>query len=815
MSIFFIMKRLLLSYLFICLFAQISMAQLPDIKAMSTINIDAMSDAQLEEYLQKSQLSGLSPEELEVKGRERGLTDSQISQLKQRVAQLPSSKKTGAISASEYQSRKSVSNSLPTAKAASAGLPIFGAEFFTNTNLTFEPNMRLATPGNYVLGVDDELIIDVYGFSEKTTKVKLNTEGQIRLPNIGPVSLAGLTIDDAKLKLKQVMQKIYPGLATGKTMLQLGLGQIRTIRVIMIGEIKSPGTYSVSSLATIANALYLSGGPSANGSFRKINLIRQGKKLVQFDLYDFLLNGDLRNNILLKEDDIIKVEPIQIRVSIAGAVKKPAIYECLTGDCLRDIIYGYAGGFTDQANKQKISIERIGDTSRTMVDVTLDQIDLQKVKSSDYITVGTILDKYDNRVKIGGAVYFPGSYSLEKNTALVSLLKNARLKENAFVNRALLYRVNEMGETTVKAVNIRELLAGKENIALRNNDSLQVFTKSQLEQASTVTITGEVNSPGIFPYSQGILLEDIILLGGGLTDRASLKEVELLRRIRRDTSMADTSVYNSIFKFNLSDSLVLKTTSLAIALEPYDIVNVKNLPRNKGVGSVTIKGEVLFPGTYQLNTKNDRVSDLVRRAGGVLTSGSIASAVFLRNVFPYSIDATILDIKKQLVAKQVQDSISEKKLIGTIDSSKQLLAFNLSSALANPYSAQDILLEEGDLIQVPKAPTTVQVFGAVSIEKKIVYQPGMGVRELIGESGGFTDAANKNALYILYPNGRVSTTKKFLFFPRAYPRLLAGAEVYVPERKRKKALSTGELLGIGSSVVGIATLVFAIINSTK
>jgi protein involved in polysaccharide export with SLBB domain len=279
--------------------------------------------------------------------------------------------------------------------------------------------------------------------------------------------------------------------------------------------------------------------------------------------------------------------------------------------------------------------------------------------------------------------------------------------------------------------------------------------------------------------------------------------------------MADTSVYNSIFKFNLSDSLVLKTTSLAIALEPYDIVNVKNLPRNKGVGSVTIKGEVLFPGTYQLNTKNDRVSDLVRRAGGVLTTGSIASAAFLRNVFPYSSDVTILEIKKKLAVKQVEDSISEKKLVNTIESSKQLLAFNLSSALDNPYSAQDILLEEGDLIQVPKAPTTVQVFGAVSIEKKIVYQPGMGVRELIGESGGFTDAANKNALYILYPNGRVSTTKKFLFFPRAYPRLLAGAEVYVPERKRKKALSTGELLGIGSSVIGIATLVFAIINSTK
>lgn len=791
------------------------MAQLPDPKTLSAINIDAMSDAQLEEYLQKSQLSGLSPEELESKGKEKGLTETQISQLKQRVAQLPSSKKAGASTGGDYQTRKTTTNTLPTAKPASNELPVFGAEFFSNTNLTFEPNLRLATPSNYVLGVDDELVIDVYGFSEKTTKVKLNTEGQIRLPNIGPISLAGLTIDEAKQKLKQVLQKIYPGLATGKTMLQLGLGQIRTIRVIMIGEIKNPGTYSLSSLATIANALYLSGGPSANGSFRKINLIRSGKKLVQFDLYDFLLNGDLRNNILLKEDDIIKVEPIDIRISIAGAVKKPGVYECLTGDCLRDIIHAYAGGFSDQANKQRISIERIGDSSRTMVDVPFDQIDLQKVKSADYISVGTILDKYNNRVKIAGAIYFPGNYALEKNSQLVTLIKNAKIKENAFTNRALLYRVNEMGETIVKAVNIKDLLAGNTSIALRNNDSLQVFTKSQLEQASTVTITGEVNSPGTFPYSQGILLEDIILLGGGLTDRASLKEVELLRRIRKDTSMADTSVYNSIFKFNLQDSLLLKSSSLTIALEPYDIVNVKNLPRNQGAGSVTIKGEVLFPGIYPLNTKQDRISDLIKRAGGILATGSIKSAAFLRNVFANSSDSTLLSIKRNLVAKQVQDSGAELRLMQTIDHSKQLLAFDLSAAMANPYSAADLLLEEGDLIQIPKTPTTVQAFGAVSLEKKIVYQPGMGVRELISESGGFTEIANKNALYILYPNGTVKTTKKFLFFPRSYPSLMAGAEIYIPEKKRKKALTTGELIGVGSSVIGIATLVFAIINSTK
>ena len=739
-----------------------------------------------------------------------GLTDAQIAEIRQRLAKLESGKKGGTTN---YEARKPVETIKPVAKVKE-GLPVFGEDFFSNSNLTFEPNLRIATPGNYVLGVDDELIIDIFGYSEKTTKVKINTEGQIRLANIGPVTLSGLTIDEARMKLKQVMQKVYPGLATGKTSLQLGLGQIRTIRVIMIGEIKTPGTYSLPSLSTIANALYLSGGPATNGSFRKINLIRNGKKIVQFDLYDFLLNGDLGKNLLLKDEDIIKVEPFNIRVSIAGSVKKPGIYECLTGECLKDVIYAYAGGLTDNANKQKISIQRIGDSSKLLLDVPYTALEKEKVKSSDYITIGSIIDRFENRVSISGAIFFPGDYSLNKQSDVKSLLMNAKLKENAFVNRALLYRLNALGERVVEALNLQDILAGKKQLVLLNNDSLQVFYKAGLEEAATIKLTGEVNSPGSFAFTPGMLLEDIILLGGGLTDKASLEEIEVLRRLRKDKTLADTVIYNSIYKFTLKDSLSLKPGSLAIALEPFDVVNVKNLPRNKNAGSVTIRGEVLFPGVYQLNSKKDRVSDLLKRAGGMVASGNAAGASLLRNTFPSTMGIEIKGIKKQLVFNQVADSLAEQKLVRTLDPGKQVVSFNLENILANPNTEADLLLEDGDIIEVPKPYTTVSVFGAVRFEKKMSFNENLRFKQAIREAGGFSELALKKGAYVLYPNGKVQTVGKTLFF-RNYPKLVAGAEIYVPERKKKKGLSTTEILGISSSIIGISTLVFAIINASK
>ncbi|MFZ2784324.1 MAG: SLBB domain-containing protein [Sediminibacterium sp.] len=807
------MKRILPGVVFLLAVFNGIRAQVPDTKNVSAINIEAMSNAQLEAYLQQAQLSGLSEEELVAKGRERGLSDAQIERLRERITQLQGNKKATTVS---YESRKPVSFVKPAAPQNNVSQPqIFGADFFSNTNLTFEPNMRLATPGNYVLGVDDELVLDIYGFSEKTSKLKLNTEGQVRIPNIGPVNLSGLTIEEAKIKLKQRLSPLYPGLATGKTSLQLSLGQIRTIRVILIGEIRNPGTYSLSSLSTIANALYLSGGPSHNGSFRKISLIRAGKKLVQFDLYDFLLRGDLSSNLMLKEEDIIKVEPYAIRVTIDGAVKKPGIYECMEGECLQDLIHIYAGGLSDNANKQRISIRRIGDSTRHLLDVPYEQLKIEKLKSSDVITIGHILEQYDNQVKVGGAVYFPGNYSLEKNPELRSLLVNALLKENAFRGRALLYRLNEKGESTIIPVNLLDAISKAVNLPLVKEDSLHVFAKAELEEAATVSITGEVNKPGQYAFHKGMQVEDLVLLGGGLNDRAASKSLEVLRRIRKDTAMSDTAVYNMIFKLDIPDSLRLNKDLSSIQLEPYDVVNVKNLPRNKQAGTVTIRGELLFPGTYPLNTKQDRVSDLVKRAGGVLNTGFPEGAFLLRNTFGTGSGEELKKMKKSLVYNQLSDSATEEKLVRRLDSSKQLVAFQLSRALENPRSKEDILLEDGDILEIPKQLSTVSVFGSVQFEKKVLYQPGLGARAMIREAGGFQDNAKRNGVYVLYPNGRVATAHKSFLLFRSYPRLSPGAEVYVPEKKKRKGLSPGELMGISSSIVGLSGLIFGILNLSK
>lgn len=790
-----------------------TVAQLPNIPQISNINIDALSDQQFQAYVQQAQLSGLSEAELEAKARERGLSAIQIAQIKARMATLaPNSSGEKKNINSTYESRKPINIRNEFKKEEKEGLKIFGSEFFSNANLTFEPNMRIATPSNYVLGVDDELSIDIFGFSEKTSKYKINTEGQIRVPNIGPVTIAGLTIEEARTKLKSVMAKTYPGLNSGNTSLQVSLGQIRSIRVTLIGEVSQPGTYEMSSLSTLANALYASGGPSNNGSFRKIDLIRNGKRLVTFDLYDFLLNGDLTKNVLLKDDDIIKIHPYAVRLALTGAVKRPAIYESEPGENLGTVIEKYASGFADSANRNKITIQRFGELGKSILNVDSKSINTFSLKSSDSVVVGAIPRRFENRVVIAGAVYYPNSYSSTAYPTIGDLLKAAQLKENAFSTRALLFRTNESKDTTITAVNLNS--SSDLSLGLRNDDSLHIYSKLSLKEPSYVIITGEVNRPDSFSYAAGLRLEDLILLAGGLKDRASLKEVEVLRRIRKDATLSDTTVYNTILRFNLQDSLALTKDQAVIELEPYDVVNVKNLPRNQAAGSVIINGEVLFPGTYLLNTKKDRVSDLFARAGGILNTGSLASGYFLRNTYQAALKGEVLEIKKSLAKQLSNDTLTQKFLDSTLSKEKVLMSVNLQKALANPGSSDDIVLEEGDMITIPKTPVSVQAFGGVNIQKKVNFYPGLRTRKLIKESGGFAENANRSGTYILYPDGKIRTANSFVFF-RTYPRLVPGAELYVPIKKNKRALSTAEIMGISSSVIGLGAIIIGILNATR
>lgn len=788
-------------------------AQIPAGIDIASIDIDALSDEQFMQFINRAQLSGLSEAALEAKATERGLSPIQIAKIRQRYATLNKQTVNKAVDQT-YAKRDAVSTIAPSpAVATVGGLRIFGQELFSNTNLTFEPNMRMATPRNYILGPDDELVIDVFGYSERTYKMRINAEGEVRFPNIGPVKVSSLTIDEATAKIRSALTTLYPAIKTGATTVQVSLGQIRTIRVILIGEVSRPGTYSLSSLSTIANALYVSGGPSANGSFRNIQLIRNGKTIVQFDLYDFLLRGDLRKNILLQDDDIIKVNTYQTRVSISGAVKRPAIFECSGGECMLDVIREFAGGFADDADLETVTVRRIGRKGREIIDVPNDSLFSFKLRSSDELNVRTLPQRFQNRVQISGAVFYPGEYSVDKYPTLRDLLKRVELKENAFLDRAFLRRLLPDHEAILENFSVADVLKGQWNMPLQKNDSIHIFLKAELREAYTISVAGEVNNPGQFAFTDKMALKDAILLAGGLKDNSSLRQIEIARRIRKDATLADTTVLTVIKRIDLSDSLSV-TTNNDFLLEPFDQVTVKRLPRNRYAGTVTIKGEVLFPGQYTLTNQQEPISAVIARAGGSLATADMESAILLRNTFANSMDPNLKALRKSLVLKEVGDSLAKSTLMRVIDTAMQIVAADIAGAVAQPGSTLDIALQDGDIIEVPARNKMVQVFGAVHLSKKMVHTSGLSLRDAIAEAGGFTESAKKKEVYVVYANGKVAATKQFLFF-RNYPSLRPGAEIYVPEKKRSRSMSTGEIIGITSGLVGMTTMILAIINITK
>jgi protein involved in polysaccharide export with SLBB domain len=497
---------------------------------LGSINIDQLSDQQLLQYMNSAGLSGLNESQLESKAKSKGLNNDQISKIKSRVSNLQTSQSVKTNSAPPVNvDRVLVPVITPQINYTENG--VFGSELFTNTNLTFEPNLRIPTPVNYVLGVDDELVIDIFGYSENTYKLKVQPEGYIRMPNIGPVRVVGLPIEDARKKIKQQLQKIYPGILSGNTSVQISLGQIRTIRVTLIGEVIRPGTYSIPSLANIANALYVSGGPNANGSFRTIELIRNGKTKVIFDLYDFLIKGDLSNNLMLQDDDIIKINPYKIRVSVYGAVKKSAVFEAKENENLGSIIT-YANGFSDNVYKESFKVIRLGKTEKEILTIPFQEYLNFKIQSGDVIVLDNIIDRFKNRVSINGAVFHPGDYSTDNVTNLKQLILKAGLKEDAYRNRAIITRLQTDFTPTIINFNLNDILSEKQQITLQREDIVTITSVFSIREKYTVSINGEVGNSGSYDYRDSMKLKDLILLAGGFKESASGKKIEISRRIR-------------------------------------------------------------------------------------------------------------------------------------------------------------------------------------------------------------------------------------------------------------------------------------------
>ena len=778
------------------------------------VNIDQLSNEQLMQYLGAANASGLTESELEAKARQKGLSDDQIQKLKVRINTLNGSSSSLKGSNTDIaESRTATPVKKPgEITPATNEIKVFGADLFSRENLTFEPNLQIPTPRNYMIGVGDQLNIDLFGYSDVNYKLKVSPEGTIRIPNSGPVKVMGLSFEDAQLKIKAALTKIYPQIAEDKTSIQLSVGQMRSIKVTLIGEIVKPGSYTLPSLATIANALYVSGGPNKIGSYRNIELVRNGKTIAHFDLYDFLLKGDLTKNKRLEDDDIIKVNPYETRVTISGAVKRKAIYEINKNETLGDLLR-LAGGYADGAYQEFIRVIRFGKNDKEILTITAVNINSFILKSGDSCKIDSVANKFGNRVIIGGAVFHPGNYSLRDFSNLQSLLAVANLKNEAFLKRGVITRRSDNYILRSIDFNVEDVLKGNSSLTLQNEDSVRIFSIFDIKHKDSVSINGEVYKSGFFPYTDSMQLQDLVLLAGGFTEGASGKRIEIARRIRDTVSENESDNYSIVSILDLNKDLSEKGDKAKFVLKPFDIISVRKNPAYREQIKVRIEGEVLYPGDYTVEKKTESLSDLISKAGGLRTNAYAEGAMLIRNTFSDSIEASLSNDRLESARNQSvkADSLSQI-LLNSITKTRKIVGIRLEQALEAPHGKEDISLLEGDLLKIPPFPTTVQSFGAVYVPKKIVYRNNLRFKDVVEESGGFLSTASRKKAYIMYPNGEIKTASHFLWF-KSYPKVKPGSEIYVPLYVKKTTVA--EMTSVGVAAASIASLLISMIYLVK
>ncbi|MDZ7714587.1 MAG: SLBB domain-containing protein [Balneolaceae bacterium] len=655
---------------------------------------------------------------------------------------------------------------------------IFGMNLFSNRKSTFEPALNIPTPENYQLGPGDELIVDIWGAAQGNYQLQVSPEGTVIIDRLGPIYVNGITIEEAKKRLREKLGELYSGLnpqneANRDTYFQVTLGQVRSIQVTVLGEARVPGNYTLPSLATVFNALYSAGGPTVDGSFRKIDIIRGDSIITTFDLYNLLVNGNQKNNIRLKDQDIIKINPYLNRITVNGEVKRPGIYETKDQETLDDVLK-FTGGFTGKAYKNRIKI--IGNTSKEkrIDDVSIQNFDQYVMSNGDSVTVGKVLDRYENLVEIQGAVFREGRYALTDSTTITSLIERADgLRGDVFSNRGLIYR--EQPDYTLKAIpfNVSAVInnPAENDIALQKNDLVIISSIFDLRQEYFVDIAGPVQKPDQYKYAEEMTLEDLIFQAGGFREEAAPYQIEVARRIQNLDSRELSPDIANIYTFEVDADLQLDEEDANFTLHPFDKVYIRKLPNYEKQKEVKIVGEVKYPGTYTISSKSDRISDIIQRAGGLTNESYLQGATLFR--------------KKKFTEQESQqqvanvEGLSEQELQGQLEdqgSSKNRFAqvgINLPDVLRNPNSKFDLFVEEGDSLFIPKQLQTVNVKGGVFYPTTVRFQDNFSYKDYITQAGGFTDLARERRAYVIYANGEVNKVSSFLFFknfPEIRPR---------------------------------------------
>lgn len=766
---------------------------------LNQIEVDNLSDKEVTSYWNKIKEEGYTLEQGLSLAKTRGMSELQAQKLQTRIRNLGNtslSKEKG--NDNEIEKKE---NDLYFGLTGEEGEKeekkekLFGYDFFNNPNISFTPNLNIATPENYIVGAGDILSVDLWGAAEANYEKKVNRQGAINIQGVGNIHLIGLPIKAARAKIKNYLKRIYSGIGASsnsynKVNIAVSIKEVRNVQVSIVGEVKVPGSYSLSGFSTVLNSLYAAGGPTKNGTFRNIRLFRAGQKIADFDFYDFLVNGSEIGNITVQDQDVLIIKPYDKLVTIEGAVKRPGLYEMKEGETVADLLK-YCSGFVSNAYKQNVVIERINGKQKEIVEIAFKELAIEKLKDGDYIKINEVVDEFSNRIIIAGAIFQPGNYEYKENLSINTLLNKAEgVTREAFLDRGIIVRTHDKTNKETISFSLRN---ENKKLFLRENDSVYIFNKEELKEKEFITINGAVNKAGKFDFMEGMQVEDLIALGGGLKDGADSNVIDVSRRLKDGSFETISKNFNLKASHNLEGS-----ASNNFTLEPYDIVSVRYLKGYTVQKTVFINGEANFVGEYSIGTKNEKISDLVKQAGGLTKFAYIDGAFLTRK-------NNTLEDKKQL--EVISDFAKKDTLTDVSDEIKNTfkIGINLNKILAKggENSKFDLILEEGDELFIPSERQTVKVEGEVLSPSLVRYEKGKSFKHYIENSGGFSAKAKKSRAYVIHANGDIKTTKRFLFF-KSYPEVKPGSVILIPNKPgNTRKITTQEVIAI---TTGLATL---------
>ena len=806
------MKKNTQPFLILLLIFFTSIAFSQDISQLKNIDVNSMSDDQIESYWSQIKKGGYTMEQVAILGKAQGISATKIADFKRRVNSL------GAINAVENKaieanSKVAVANESfglkdgQVVKKNTASVSLFGYDFFSNSKVSFTPSVNIAVPKNYQIGPGDEIMIDLWGASEITYKATVNNSGSIKINGIGFIFINGFTLENASKKIISKLKTKHAGISAdsnsyNKINTNITVSKIRTVQVNIIGEVKTPGTYALNSLSTVLNALYVAGGPTKMGTFRDVQLVRANKVVATLDVYQYMLSGTQEGNLKLQDQDVLLVSPYKNLVSVEGAVKRAGIYELKDGQTLAELAE-YFGGFTPIAYTNLLTVERLNGTQKEIREVAFTEAKDFVMQGGDKLVVQEILDRYENKISIQGEVYRPGSFEMFEKMSLKTLIEKAEgITPEAFLLRGLLVRTFDDTHKENIAFSVSEILNGSSTIVLKARDQVRIFNKDELREKRTITIAGAVNTPNTFDFVDKLQIEDVIAMSGGLTLGADSQVISISRRLKDGSFKTLSKVYAVS-----SDENLAINNGTPFYISPFDIINVRYSKGYTAQKNVSISGEVKYSGSYVLKNKNERISDLIERAGGFTEFAYVKGAALIRKTK----NKYAIDILKNMDNNQGDESNSDALKEMEANATEFKVGIDLEMILKNKGSDIDMYLREGDQVLIPSKRQTVKVSGMVVKPSLVQFKEDQSLKAYVAKSGGFAETAKKTKIYVSYANGDIKTTKRFLFIKR-YPKLAPGATIFVPAKPTKEKMSTAELMGITTSIATLGILIQTILN---